>query len=256
MTAPTQQAAQRILAMMQQTYSSPYTYRDVNEADFRHLDLKAYRNFQSLHESLGYRLLRDVEIAEISDSPTTLIARTFIRTMVSADGAIIADYYQVKPRMDRLLRMTGRGLLNGRWLDTPRFFFKTLKTKHCMGYESELSNGEIVTTSNAEDAAMISLPPSIHSEFHPYGTATAVLALQQKKRLASYLASHPGTGIRAVRSTDELMAMQARMKQLKDAHRAAVSWVTQGELEKMAPGNPQLAEAVYAEVQRQLQASS
>lgn len=251
-----QQAAQRILATLKQTYSGPYTYRAVNEADFRHLDLKAYRDFQALHESLGYRHLRDVEIAEVSDSPTTLIARTFIRTMVSADGGIVADYYQVKPRMDRLLRMTGRGLMNGRWLDTPRFFFRTLKTKHCTGYESELDNGDVVTTSNAEAAGSISLPPTIQSEFHPYGTAPAILALQQKKRLAAWLAAHPGVRIRPVKSADELMTMQVRIKQQKDAHRTAVSWVTQGELEKMSSGNPQLAEAVYAEVQRQLQAGN
>lgn len=256
MTDPIQQAAERIIANMKKAYSGPLTYRDVREEDFRHLDLKAFRAFQTQHEALGFRHLRDVEIAEISDSPTTLIARTFIRTLVSADGSIVADYYQVKPRMDRLLKLTLRGLMNGRWLDTPRFFLKTLKTKHCTGYESELSNGHFVTTSNAEGAASISLPPTIDSQFHPYGTLPAVLALQHTRRLRAALAAQAGLQARAIRTPDDLMKMQLRLKQQKDAHRATVSWVTQSELKQMSSGNPKLAEAIYSEVQRQLQAEA
>lgn len=256
MTDSVQQAAQRIIANMKKAYSGPLTYRDVREADFRHLDLNAFAAFQAQHEARGFRHLRDVEIAEISDSPTTLIARTFIRSMVSADGSIVADYYQVKPRMGRLFRLTLRGLMNGRWLDTPRFFFKTLKTRHCIGYESELSNDHFITTSNAETAGMISLPPTIDCQFHAYDTVPAVLALQHVKRLKASLAAQADVQARPVRTVEDLMQMQMRLKQQKDAHRATLNWVTESELKDMSSGNPKLAEAIYSEVQRQLQAGN
>ncbi|WP_266171315.1 hypothetical protein [Dyella subtropica] len=254
MSDSNQQAAQRIIASMRRSYGSEFTYLEVKEGDFTHLDLRAYRDFQIRHEAQGFRHLRDVEIAELTASPTTLLARTFIRSMVSADGGIVADYYQVKPRMARLMRLLLRGLGNGRWLDSPKFFLRTLKTKHCTGYESELSNGDFITTSNAESAGKLSLPPSIDSEFHPYGTLPAVLASRQLQRLKARLAAAPDLHPCPVRTAEDLMQMQRRLKQQKNAYRAAVNWVTQAELEKMSPGNPQLAAVIYEEVRRQLRA--
>jgi len=247
-----QQAARRILATMRQAHSGEYTYLPVDEADFRHLDLAAYRDFRTQHEAQGFRHLRDVEIAEITAAPRTLIARTYIRSMVSADGGTVAGYYQVKPRVGRLTGMLLRGLGNGRWIDAPRFFFRTLKTKHCTSYESELSNGHYVTTSNAESAARISLPPTIDSEFHPYGTSPAVLVDRHAGRLKAHIASATDAHPCFVRNAEELEQMQRRLKRQKDAYRASMNWVTQAELEKMAPGHPQLAAAVFEEVRRQL----
>lgn len=252
MTHSIQQAAQRIIASMQRTYGGEHTRLDANEADFRHLNLRVYRDFQNQHGAQGFRHLRDFEIAEISNSPTTFVARTFIRSMVSADGGTIAYYYQVKPRLGRLVRHLLRGLKNGRWIDTPRFVLRTLKTKHCNDYESELSNGNFVTTSNAESAGKLSQPSTIDSEFHPYGTSPGVLANRHRQRLDAYFASTPDVRSCLVRTVEDLTQMQRRLKAQKDAYRAAVKWVTQADLERMSSGNPLLAEAVYEEIRRQL----
>ena len=167
MTDQISQIAQRIIASMHRSFRGESTYLAVDPADFPHLELKAYADFQAGHEALGFRHLRDVEIAEITAAPGTLIARTFIRSMVSADGGTVAHFYQVKPRLGRLLGALLRGLGNGRWLSAPTFFFRSLKTKWCTSYESELSDGTAVTTSNAEAAGKLSSPPTIDSEFHP-----------------------------------------------------------------------------------------
>ncbi len=252
MTDSIQQSAQQIITSLKRTYGAPSTRRPARESDFGHLDLRAYRDFQTYHETQGFRVLWDFELMEVSDSPTTLIARTFIRAMVSADGTIVAYYYQVRPRLDRLLRQLGRGLLNGRWIATPRFFLKTLRTRHCNDYESECSDGRFNTTSNAQSAGSISSPPTVDSVFHPYGTPPALLLAGHKERLAAWVAAHPGDSIRVVSSLSDLQAMQTRLREQKNAHRVAVSWVTESELVKMSGGNPAVAEAVYAEVQRQL----
>lgn len=252
MTDPIQQSAQHIIASMRRNFGATPTTRSAREEDFGHLDLRAYREFRSRHEALGFRFLWDFELAEVSDSPTTFVARTFIRAMVSADATIVAYYYQVRPRLDRLCRQLLRGLLNRRWIDAPRFFLRTLRTRHCSDYESECSDGSFITTSNAQSAGSISSPPTVSSEFHAYGTATEVLLDSQKRRLAGWAAAHPDGDLCRVTSLDGLRAMQARLKQQKNAHRMAVSWVTKAELVKMSGGNPALAEAVFAEVQRQL----
>ncbi|GLQ95568.1 hypothetical protein [Dyella acidisoli] len=252
MTNSIQQAAQSIIASMQRAYGGESTLLDADESHFRHLDLRFYRDFQGQHEAQGFRHLRDVEVAEISNSPTTFVARTFIRSMVSADGGTVAYYYQVKPRMGRLIRHLLRGLKNGRWLDTPRFFLRTLKTKHCTDYESELSNGHFITTSNAQSAGNLSLPSTIDSEFHPYGTSPVVVANRHRQRLDAYFASAPDVRPRLVRTVEDLTQMQRRIKAQKNAYRAAVKWVTQADLERMSLGNPLLAEAVYEEIRRQL----
>lgn len=245
-------AAQRILASMQNAFGGDSTYLPVNEQEFRHLDLRAYRQFQVQHEAKDFRHLCDYEIAEISASPTTLLARTYIRSMVSAQGAMVADYYQVKPRLGRLSRMLLRGLGNGRWIDAPRFFLRTLKTKHCISYTTELSNEHFITTSNAESAAKIGSPPTIDSEFHPYGTPAQVVMERHMARLKDRLEAEPQLRPILLRNEEEFQQRRRRLKRQKDAYRAAVNWVSKEELEKMSSGNPGLAAAVYEEVRRQL----
>lgn len=247
-----QQAAQRILATMKYTYAGDFTYLPAREADFPHLDLGAYREFQHQHEAKDFLHLCDTEIAEISASPTTLVARTFIRSMATAHGTVIAEYYQVRPRMGRLLRKLLQGLANGRWLDAPRFFFRTVKTKHCAGYTTELSNGHFVTTSNAESAGLIDSPPTIDSEFHPYGTPAHVVMERHVARLKQALQGSDGLRPYPVRTEDDLLQSRRRMKRQKDAYRAATNWVSKSELEKMSHGRPELAAAVYLEIRRQL----
>ncbi len=247
------QAAQRILANMQYTFGSGgFTYLPAREPDFRHLDLGAYRRFQSDHETQRFRHLCDMEIAEITASPTTLVARTFIRCMASMHGTVVGEYYQVRPRMSRLLRLLLRGLVNGRWVDSPKFFFRTLKTKHCVGYTTELSNGHFLTTSNAQSAGNIESPPTIDSEFHPYGTPGRIVMERHFERLKALLQASPGLGPHRLSSEDELLESWRRMKRQKDAFRAAKQWVSQPELEKMSSGHPELAAAVYEEIRRQL----
>lgn len=251
MSDSVRRAAQRILASMQATYGGESTYLPADEQEFRHLDLHAYRQFQAQHEAKDFRYLCDTEIAEISASPTTLVARTYIRSMMSAHGAILAEYYQVKPRIGRLSRMLLRGLGNGRWIDTPRFVFRTLKTKHCISYTTELSNEHFITTSNAESAGKIGSPPTIDSEFHPYGTPAQVVMERHLARLKSRLEAEPQLRPLLLRDEEELLRRRRRMKRQKDVYRAAVNWVSKEELEKMS-SSPGLAAAVYEEVRRQL----
>lgn len=246
-----QDAARRIIETMRRNAQGSMTFVPAQAAEFSHLDIDYYERLGAALEKLGFRHLCDLEILEVTNAPGTLIARTFVRNLASVDGAIAAEYYQIRPRLRRLMQLLVKGLLNLRWSATPRMVLGNLSTRHCCGFETELSDGAFITTSNAQAAAMMSLPASIQAEFFPYGTGVAQLLQRHKDKLAAALQATPGLCPVPVRTQADLMACNARLKQKKDAHRAALNWVSREEMARFS-SNPELAEAVYAEVQRQL----
>ncbi|MGM9483322.1 hypothetical protein ACS5PN_19150 [Roseateles sp. NT4] len=252
MSTSVKEAAQAIVAMMRAQFSAPHTMVLADESQFRHLDLAAYARFQAEMEASGFRAVGDVEILEISNSPTTLIARTFIRNMLSADGEVLAQYYQLRPRIWRRLKLLLRGLLNLRFVAAPRNFYESLATRHCAGFETEFADGRQLVTSNAQAASVLSGPPAIENAYFPYGTPVPQLLTSHRGRISSIAAGEAPTRPSAMRSMEDILAMQRRQSMLKVAHRSAVQWVTQGELRQMAQGQDELSEEVFAEIQRLL----
>ncbi|MGA7937135.1 MAG: hypothetical protein WCA35_26525, partial [Kovacikia sp.] len=102
-------AARQIVESMKRLYSEPYTTVTVSETDFSHLNLSLYRSFRLDMEARGFRFLADLEILEISSSPTSLIARTMTRSMLLESRHIVSDYYQVKPRIWRRIKLLAKG---------------------------------------------------------------------------------------------------------------------------------------------------
>jgi hypothetical protein len=243
-------AAEEIITNLKRTYAAPFTIVPVEEKAFSHLDLSAYRRFKKELEDGGYRFLSDYEIVEINNSPTSIIAPTMIRSMLSADGQTCAGYYQVRPRIGRLVKNLLVGIANLRFIAAPRVFFQTLGTKHCYDFESEIAWTYVATTNAAASAAM-SLPSAIDTKYFDYATPITVLRTAHEQRLAS--------AVRRIRrsattmsSKDDVLAMQARLKQVKDAHRLASNWITRNELLNFSDGNAEVADAVYEEVQKLL----
>lgn len=247
MSDSVREGARRILASMRGTFGGPATLVPVDETALPHLDLARYRSFRSDMEAAGFRYLADLEMLELSRSPTMLMARTMLRNLVSADGTIVADYYQVKPRVGRYLRALFRGLVNGRFAAASRMFVHGMKTRHCAGFETEFTDGRFLVTSNAHSASKISGPPTIESKFFAFGTPVDVVLDAHRARLAEIL--RDGGGVEPVRmsTTSELLKMYERQSTQKSAYRASVQWVTKDELHKMS-SNPAVADAVFEEV--------
>jgi hypothetical protein len=123
-------------------------------------------------------------LLEVSNAAGSLIARTFIRSMLSSDGQVSVSYYQIKPQRLRRVRLLLTGLLNFRFIDAPAAFARGMKTRHCVDVMTEFSDGRHLLTSNAKAAALISGPPSIENRFFPYGTPTARLLSHHLEELA------------------------------------------------------------------------
>lgn len=247
-------AALRILELLKTTYSAPLEFVLAAEADFPHLDLPAYAAFRAWAESQSLNYLADIEFPALTNNPDTAIARTMARIHLSADGTTGVEYYQVKPRLDRVMEKFVTGMLNLRWIDTPRWVLGMLRTKHCVSFEAEFDDGSFIVTSNAHAAGLLSSPPTVDAVFMPYDMAPRELLDAQQARVRLKLSSQPGC--RAIVVTDLAGAreQQQRLSAQKNAYRAAQQWLSKAELNAMT-GNRELADAVYAEM-RKLQAGA
>jgi hypothetical protein len=247
-----QSAAQRILQGLQHSYQDQTDYRMAAEVEFPHLKMRDYRRIQAELEALHFRHLVDYENMRVSSRPNALIKRTLIRCYLSIDGDIAAAHYQIRPRLRRRLILLLKGFWNLRWIAAPRDFMRALKTRNVVDFETELSDGTFIATSNAQAAAKITLPSSIDSEHYPYGHPASLLLERHRQRLAARLAASPGVEPRAVTSVNDVLAKEARMHSLKAKHRQEVGWITNSELQQMSGNNPALADQVYKEVQKLL----
>ena len=245
-------AAQAILKSRKELYSAPLTLVPANEADFPHLDLEAYRLDKAEMEANGFRYVADLEILEISRSSTTFLARTMIRSMISVDGSITSGYYQIKPRVWRRLKNLAKGLLNARLIDAPKNFIAGMRTRHCSDFETEFNDGSFLITSSAQSASTISLPPTIERWCFPYGTLPSVLLATHRARIEEICKNISGKNPVTIFSLADVLDMQKRLGGLKAAYKASMNWVSQEELEKLSGGNLELANEVFAEIQRLL----
>lgn len=243
-------AAEEIIGNLKRVYTAPYTIVPAKEDAFSHLDLSVYRQFKETLEGDGYRFLSDYEILEVSNQPNSLLARTMIRCMLSADGGTCAGYYQIRPRIGRLVKQLLVGIVNLRFIAAPSFFLQNLGTKHCYDFESEIAGAYVMTT-NAAAAAAMSQPASVDAKFFGYETPVIVLRGAHEARLAAAI-QRTGASSTRMSTKEDVLAMQARLKRLKDAHRATSNWITQSELLALSGGNTAIADAVFEEVQKLL----
>jgi hypothetical protein len=240
-------AAARILKSVRDTYGRPLTRVPASEADFPHLDLRMYRHMHETLQAQGFALLCDYAVREINESPSTLLAPTMIRAWTAPEGGMVASYYQRRPRWSRLGAKLLTGLRNGRWIDAPAMSVKAARVRHCVELATELEDGGFVSTSNAESAESIGMPAQLDRKFHPFGTPVPTLLKDHRARVAA-ASARCGAMPRPVHDVEELNAQLARENAVKNAHRAAIGWVTHGELLKLSGGKSELADAIYAEI--------
>jgi hypothetical protein len=242
----TRKTAERIIATIKKAYGAPKRFVPTSESEFAHLDLETYRRFRHTMEGNGYRFLADVKILGISDS-SRWMAPWMIRLMLSADGGTAVGHYQAKPRIAMWLTNFGAGLLKLRFILAPRLFLQSLRTRHYFDFESELA-ATYLTTSNAEEAGIFGLPSSIDAKFLPYGTSIDELRAAHEARVMR-AAEGTGAGPTRMATLEDVFAMRARLQECKNAHRAALNWITRDELRAFAGGNAALGDGLFEQVQ-------
>jgi hypothetical protein len=242
-------AAERILEMLKSVYQETLECIPASAADFPHLGLPAYEEFKTWAEGQSLRHLADIEYPALTNNPTTVVARTMVRIHLSADGSNVAEYYQVKPRIDRVLKRLATGLLNLRWIDSPRWALRILRTRHCVSFETEFDDGSFVVSSNAESAGKLASPPSVDALFMPYNTAPEALLESHVRRVQTKLATRPQYRAIVVSDFAGAREQHRRLSEQKRAYRAAQDWISNAELNAMTD-NRALADAVFAELKK------
>jgi hypothetical protein len=251
MPSPAAEVARVLIARMRE-YGAPHSVMPVMASQFGHLNLAEYGRFQSRMESQGFRFIADVEVPEASNMVNTVVAPAMLRMMASADGQVVAAYYQVRPKIGRRLLLVALGLLRLRVIAAPREFFRGIRTRHCVQLHSEFDDGRTLTTSNAEAAAAITPPPSIERHLHPFGTPVATLLAEHRRRFAAIVQGTGGPRPIVVRTLRDLIDMHKRQNARKIAHRKEVGVVTRDEVLRFCARHPALAEAVCTEVEKLL----
>ncbi len=243
--------AKKLIAKMKALHSKSPRYVPAQESDFPHLDLRSYGQYRAALEALGYRYLGDLESKTVSENTDSPMARTLIRSMVSADGETQSAHYQVRPNMNRLWENLLQGIFNFRLVAAPSSFLKNLQTRQIYDFISEVGAIHVVTTS-AELAGKFSTPAAVDSVHMSDGTSLEAVRQAHMQRLAAAVARAGAVPTRLT-SLDDTLAMGDRQRQLKHAHRAASGWITRDELLRFTNFNVALTDSIFEEVQAILQ---
>lgn len=222
-------AARRIDAGMRATYSGAHVYRNASLDEFPHLDRAFYEGRTAELQALGFAPLGEVENTTISAAGPGL--PTVIRILRGDDGATVAAMYNLK------VRRKGSPEISVSAVDLVTTF----------------AEGTFISTSTAQGAAGLDLPPEIDTEFMGADTPVPLLLRRHAERLAAHAERRPEASPLRVASLEEVLRNQERMDEIKASFRKSrATMVTTDEL--MRIGGAELrreAEEVGEEIRRQ-----
>jgi hypothetical protein len=212
--------AQRLTALVRHMYAGRHEYREADLARFRHLDLRFYDEAARVLEGERFVRLGDLEDVTSNEAPGGVGAPVFIRGLTGDEGRILAGIYHLRT----LLRKTWQARLLG-----------GAKPAKVVDFETELSDGTFLTTSNAASARGIDLPSKVLTDYLPSGCTPLEVLEAHRRRLADYLAEHPEAEVRRITTLQQGIDMAHRLQDLKAEHRKAKGGIVdQEELVSMA----------------------
>ena len=203
-TSPTR-GAKSIDQLNRELYGGVHQRRVVDESTIAAygLDMGFYQRTTLALGQLGFRRLKD--IVDVETEQTWLQCRAVIRTFLSGDGTTMVGVYHARfGGWVRLLAIIG-----------------LLPRKHQItDFETELSDGTFVTTSDASSAGKTSEFPGVSRLFLTPGVSTADLWAAHMDHLGRELAGRQN-GVTAVvmRTYEDLGASQDRLQLLKCEYR-------------------------------------
>jgi hypothetical protein len=204
LSSPTE-AGKKIDDLHRDIYADvPHLRRQVGEqtiAEYK-LDQRFFRRTTELLQALYFTKVADYVDTHLEQ--TVLWSRAVLRAFLSSDGAVMAAVYD--------MRVTGwyRVL---QWMGVISRDFRTKE------FESELSDGSFVCTSDGGDAGKTLEFPGISRRFLPKATTPAELFAAHQDHVREMLSQHPGVTVVILRSFDDLCAAQDRQNRMKSRHR-------------------------------------
>jgi hypothetical protein len=218
-------------------------------SDLAPMDRQAYDRFRSELTDAGYRHVGDYRVDNVyKEVDTHRHWPLVVRCMLSADGAVCASYYQMRPRIsDNLIAIAGRALDGRLGIMGIAKLWRSVATEHFYDFGSEVGRTHLGTTTAVAASAFTS-PADVSLQFLPRATSLTSVRTAHESRVREAIARGSGVPTRMT-NLHETQAMEGRCEAAKYAHRAKIGWVTQDELYAMLPTNREMAEAIYREVE-------
>lgn len=213
-----QQLAANIVASMKKSFERGDPVL-TDEKHFGHLDLPAYRRVVAAMHADGFSYIADIACPETDAARTSIL----MRTMLSADGKVLAAYYQFKPDMNYVGAVLLRDIRACKPIAAVTNALRSFRVLHCMDVETEFDDGRQLITTNAGDV-FAHEHPTIESKYFPVDTPVSTLLVHHLARIAAI--GREGHHPTVVRTADDILKFQLRQKKSRIAHREAIGWIT------------------------------
>jgi cell wall assembly regulator SMI1 len=149
----------------------------------------------------------------------------YFRVMSFFDDGIVASFYHIKPKIT----------------------WPFHAARKIIEFETELSDGNIIISTTAEEEIEHPLPKTISRYVHPPGIPVEGLLHKHRSKIRRYQTHKPEAAIVKVRSKKEFIALRQRRQQLIYNHLKSIGWVTKEYVAKHF-NNKEVAEQVYARI--------
>lgn len=218
--------ADRIERALRQLYVAEHELVQVDAKDFRHLDLAFYDATAKTLAEHGFRTVADIEDKTISGKQGS--RRTFVRCLTDDESIDAAVYnHQLSAWLH--------------WLAPNR------KSTRIVDLESELSDGNFLTTSTAWTSRHLKSSPRFDRAFLRPDTPVDELLAEHRKRLQGYISQHPDSKPVVSTTLEDVFASAQRSYRIKAEFRAQGQYrITREELtgiaqDRLSPGREKAA---------------
>lgn len=221
------QSAQQIDNSNRKIYAEvKHERRRVDEntiAEYR-LDPGFYNTATAALQALRFSKVADYVDCHLEKSAPWM--RSVLRAFLSSDGTVVGLVYNI------------RFLSWYRGLQLIGVISRDMRTTE---FETELSDGSFVSTSNATDAGKTSEFPGLSRKFFPKSTPPSELYANHREHIREIVSERPGITPLVLRSFEDLCAASDRQNDLKSRHRNSPDFDPAAEIAKIA-GKPLTAE--------------
>ena len=225
-----------LMKMLEAIYQPEHEYVTVDENDFKHLDLGFYHKVTAGLKDLGFTYLSDEEDITLrnADKGPALFHPIMIRALVSEDTTIMAGLYHPKMKW---------------WVSALSLVMRQHPGK-IVDFETELSNGMFITTTNAKIIEVLNQSERIISQCCAKRTSYQELLDVHQDRLTRYLLENSNVVPLKIENREEMVASQNRLQAIKSLYRGALGVVTKEELHALSNGNAAAVNALWKEIER------
>ena len=218
------QIAHSILQSIQANFKRGANFKEVTPAQSAHLSSKFYIDSTERLLKLGFHYTADLD--EQAKAKGAHAMPPFFRVMSFFDDGIVASFYHIKPKIT----------------------WPFHAARKVIEFETELSDGNIIISTTAEDEIEYPLPKTISRYVHPAIPLEGLLH-KHRSKIRRYQTHKPEAAIVKVRSKKEFIALRQRRQLMIYNHLKSVGWVTKEYVAKHF-NNKEVAEQVYARIKQ------